>query len=64
MSDTAPNLDNDNIEKIRSELAGTTSSRRRKVFEKFFTAALGSIPRARVDFGFSPGRWQALRSSS
>jgi hypothetical protein len=34
----------DNVEKIRNELVATSPSAKRKVFEKFVSAALGSIP--------------------
>jgi hypothetical protein len=36
--------DTDNVEKIRDELVKSSPSTKRKVFEKFVSAALGSIP--------------------
>lgn len=36
--------DNDNVEKIRHELIKSSPSTKRRVFQKFFSAALGSIP--------------------
>jgi hypothetical protein len=37
-------LDDDNVEKIRDELVKSSPSTKRRVFEKFVSAALGSIP--------------------
>jgi len=45
MTDITPTPDDDAIvERLRSELAKTEPSRRRRVIEKFILAALGSIP--------------------
>lgn len=56
-----PNSDDENVEKIRDELIKTSPSTKRKVFEKFVSAALGSIPwvggflSAAADFKFEEG---------
>ena len=56
-----PNSDDENVEKIRDELIKSSPSTKRKVFEKFVSAALGSIPwvggflSAAVDFKFEEG---------
>jgi len=55
------NSDDENVEKIRDELIKSSPSTKRKVFEKFISAALGSIPwvggflSAAVDFKFEAG---------
>lgn len=56
-----PNSDDENVEKIRDELIKSSPSTKRKVFEKFVSAALGSIPwvggflSAAADFKFEEG---------
>ncbi len=56
-----PNSDDENVEKIRDELIKSPPSTKRKVFEKFISAALGSIPwvggflSAAADFKFEEG---------
>lgn len=56
-----PNSDDENVEKIRDELIKSSPSAKRKVFEKFVSAALGSIPwvggflSAAADFKFEEG---------
>jgi hypothetical protein len=56
-----PNSDDENVEKIRDELTKSSPSTKRKVFEKFVSAALGSIPwvggflSAAADFKFEEG---------
>jgi hypothetical protein len=53
--------DSDNVEKIRDELVKSSPSTKRRVFEKFVSAALGSIPwvggflSAAADFKFQEG---------
>lgn len=53
--------ESDNVEKIRDELIKSSPSTKRKVFEKFISAALGSIPwiggflSAAADFKFEEG---------
>lgn len=53
--------DYDDVEKIRDELVKTSPSTKRRVFEKFISAALGSIPwvggflSAAADFKFEEG---------
>src|SRR6266545_5233616 len=55
------NSDDENVEKIRDELIKSSPSTKRKVFEKFVSAALGSIPwvggflSAAADFKFEEG---------
>ena len=53
--------DDENVEKIRDELVKSSPSTKRRVFEKFVSAALGSIPwvggflSAAADFKFQEG---------
>ncbi len=53
--------DSDNVEKIRDEIIKSSPSTKRRVFEKFISAALGSIPwvggflSAAADFKFQEG---------
>src|SRR5438094_484172 len=67
MSDIVPSDENALVERLRTELAKSEPSRRRRIIEKFIMAVLGSIPwvggfqRAAADYKAEEG---ALRKDS